>query len=217
MGFLIFSCSAFAGTPPKNDSPDYAGQSAWIFLPQIMDKPVDLFFMHPTTYFDTTDGYNVSLANKEVSAASKAVASHQSGFFADHCNIFAPYYRQASMAVLEKPEQERDAYLKLGLKDYKAAFAYYLKYYNQGRILAGHSQGSNLTLWAMKEGAIPLENVIAAYIIGWSVTRTDLDALDMPLAVKPDQTGCIISWNTIGDKAKSPVIVKGALVVNPLT
>lgn len=199
--------------------PDYSNGASWIFRSETRDKPVDLFFMHPTTYFDTADGMNADLKNDAVNAASNSVAKHQTGVFVDSCNLFAPRYRQASISVLGLEEELKDRHLKVGLGDMKSAFLYYMAHYNQGRpvILAGHSQGSNLSLWFLLDGSFPMEKLLAAYLIGWSVTENDLERLGLPLAGTPDQTGCIITWNTISQGGKSPVIKEGALGVNPLS
>ena len=60
--------------------------------------------------------------------------------------------------------------------DVYAALDYYFEYYNQGRpfILAGHSQGSLMLKIALrdyfKEHTDYLERMIAAYVIGFSIT-----------------------------------------------
>ena len=200
--------------------PDYGNSKYWIALPDKADKPVDVFFMHPTTYLDQKDGMNASLDNETVNAASKSVTAHQGGVFAGTCNLYAPHYRQASIAVLGLDEKAQETYLSVGLGDMAAAFRYYMENFNQGRplILAGHSQGSNLTLWFLSRysALVPSHRLVAAYLIGWSVTDRDLEQLGLPLGEKPEQTGCIITWNTISQGGKSPVILPGAHCVNPL-
>lgn len=217
---VVFSFSAVAKNAPLTPPPDYAKRTSWIFLSEKTENPVDVFFMHPTTYFDVSDGMNASLENAGVNAASEGVAQHQGGVFKGRCNLFAPRYRQASIAVLSLNEETRNNYSRIGLEDMATAFAYYMAHYNQGRpvIFAGHSQGSNLILRFLKENITAglREKLVAAYIIGWSVTDFDLEKLGMPLSATPDQTGCVITWNTISDGGKSPVISDGARCVNPL-
>ena len=199
---------------------DYGNRKYWVALPDRVDKPVDVFFMYPTTYLDQKDGMNASLDTETVNAASKSVTEHQGGVFVEACNLYAPRYRQASIAVLGLDEKAREPYLNVALSDMAAAFRYYMEHFNQGRpfILAGHSQGSNLTLTFLIRypDRVPYHRLVAAYIIGWSVTDRDLQQLGLPLGEKPDQTGCIITWNTISDGGKSPVILPGARCVNPL-
>ena len=110
--------------------------------------------------------------------------------------------------------------------DVFAAFDYYIKNYNNGRpfILAGHSQGSVvLTLLLseyMKENPQVYDRMIAAYVIGFSVTTEYLAKNPhLKFAEGPDDTGVIISYNTEAPKVegKNPVLFPGAIVINPIT
>ncbi len=67
----------------------------------------------------------------------------QTGVHTEVGNIFAPFYRQISMAVLDPNEDTCKIFL-LGYKDVSRAFEYYLKHLNNGRpfILDGHNPGS---------------------------------------------------------------------------
>ena len=139
--------SSVAGEAVQKASLDFGNSRYWIFLPEKVDKPVDVFFMHPTTYLDQKDGMNALLDNEAVNANSKTITAHQGGVFAEACNLYAPHYRQASIAVLGLGEKVRETYLNIGLSDMMVAFRYYMEHFNQGRplILAGHSQGSKMT------------------------------------------------------------------------
>jgi hypothetical protein len=53
--------------------------------------------------------------------------------------------------------------------------------------------------------------------VGYTITAKDIKHIGMPLAVKADQLGGIITWNTVGKDGKSPVLNPGALCVNPLS
>ena len=201
-------------------SPDYSNRGNWVCRPERVDKPVDVFFMHPTCYGDQADGMNASLANAAVNRAAESAVDRQGSVFVDCCNLFAPRYRQASIAVLGLPVDEREQYLELGVDDLVAAFEYYLQHCDQGRplILAGHSQGSNLILSFLRQhrDLVPNDRLVAVYAIGWSITAADLEQIGLPLGSAPDQTGCVITWNTISAGGKSPVLMPGARCVNPL-
>lgn len=207
--------------PSGSDLVDYADTNNWIQFDISPDKPYDVFFVHPTTYFSTEDGMNVSLKNTEINAVSEEEVGRQGSVFAPSCNIFAPRYRQASMAVLGMDEATQTKYLSKGLQDVHSAFEYYLKNENKGRpfILAGHSQGSNMLLWLMQQYPylIDPDQLIAAYIIGWTVTDADAAGLGLPVASTPDQTGVIISWNTMNKGSHPPTLLSGARCVNPLS
>ena len=200
--------------------PDYSVRGNWVSRPEQVDKPVDVFFMHPTCCGDQADGMNASLANAAVNRAAESAVARQASVFTDTCNLFAPRYRQASIAVLGLPAEEGEQYLQIGVDDMVAAFGHYLQHCNQGRpfILAGHSQGSNLILSFLQQhrDSVPYDRLVAVYAIGWSITDANLKQIRLPLADAPDQTGCVITWNTISAGGKSPVIMPGARCVNPL-
>jgi hypothetical protein len=202
-------------------APDYSKKSCWLYVEGNPVKTADVFYVHPTTYMDTGDGMNASLNNKKANVGARRAFERQATAFRNSCNIYAPRYRQASIKVLTMSEKERAKYLAVGMKDAVKAFKYYLKHYNKGRpyILASHSQGSQVVRdFLIKHGnLIDKKRLIAVYAVGYTFTAEDLKKIGLPLAVKADQTGGIITWNTIGKNGKSPVINPGALCVNPLS
>ncbi len=200
---------------------DYSQKSSWLRLAEKPDKPFDVFYVHPTTYMDTKDGMNASLKNEAANAGAESAYQRQATVFKEMCNIYAPRYRQAAIKVLSLSEKNRAKYLKICLDDVCDAFKYYLKHYNNGRpfIIAGHSQGSQIIRnLLINHGALVDKNkLVAVYAIGYTFTGNDLKKIGLPLAVKADQTGGIITWNTVGKNGKSPVVESGALCVNPLS
>ncbi len=216
---LSWAAAALGATTPA--PPDYGSDSCWTIKAEQAAKPFDVFYVHPTTYGDTKDGLNQSLENKQVRAATDATTKHQIGVYQDTCNVFAPRYRQVSIKVLSMKDEQKEPYLKIATDDVRAAFAYYLKHLNQGRpyIIAAHSQGSMMTLRLLKEnrGMVKDELLIAAYLPGWTFTDQDLKDIRLPFAQSPEQTLCLLSWNTIAKGGKSPTLFSGAHCINPLT
>ena len=110
--------------------------------------------------------------------------------------------------------------------DVYAALDYYFEHYNQGRpfILAGHSQGSLMLKIALcdyfREHTDYLERMVAAYVIGFSITTDDLEVNPaLKFAEGVDDTGVIVSWNTEGLENKNEenaVVLKNAISINPL-
>ena len=107
-----------------------------------------------------------------------------------------------------------------------SAFDYYIKHLNQGRpfMLAGHSQGSNVTInllaQYMKKNPDVYKRMIAAYVIGYSVTPDYLSQNpELKFAEGPDDTGVIISYNTESPtfQGNNPVVLPGAMAINPIT
>ena len=50
--------------------------------------------------------------------------------------------------------------------------------------------------------------IVAAYVVGWPISTTaDLPAMGLPACTKPDQTGCILSWQSFGEPADPSLIL----------
>jgi hypothetical protein len=160
--------------------PDYSSPKSWAVLPKDhLPFAVDVFFVHPTTY-NGDENWNQSLEGETADRKVQGVMSGQAGVFSTSACLYAPYYRQANLAVLHTPENspERKS-LDTAYSDVEAAFDTYMTTWNRGRpfILAGHSQGSQHLLRLMERRLGDPETakrLVAAYIIGWSVTRDDL-------------------------------------------
>lgn len=209
-------------------APQYASPESWAFVPdgpEAPAKPVDVFFAPGTLlsgegpmYFDPANPQHRLLARRpRLTQASAFSSSPATG------NIFQPHCRQVSMEMNVLPRPELEAAYELPCADMRAAFAYYLEHWNHGRpfILAGHSQGSVLLLDLMKSALTDpavCDRLVAAYLIGFTVTREDLAAHPgMKLAEGPDDTGVIVTYNTLAKgAAKGLTLLPGALCVNPL-
>jgi len=212
-------------TPP---APDYAKDSCWVTKPEKIDKPVDVFYVHPTIYSAESPD-NMDIAIPALRKFAKGLTVAQGGVYSESANFFAPFYRQQSGAVQDKftarggTDMFEDPSFQLGAGDVEAAFDYYLKHLNGGRpfILAGHSQGTMTLIWLMRKrfSDKELQNLlVAAYLIGYSVTKDDLKKYPwMKRAQGADDTGVIITYNTEGPGAVgSPVYLPGAVAINPL-
>ena len=142
-------------------------------------------------------------------------------------NIYAPYYRQSDVSVLSLPQDQQVAVIGgIPTADANAALDYYIKHYNNGRpfILAGHSQGSNVLInllaGYMKDNPKVYERMIAAYVIGYSITPDYLaQNPHLKFAEGPGDTGVIISYNTEAPTidGTNPVVLPGAIAINPIT
>ena len=153
-----------------------------------------------------------------------SIMSGQANVFNGAARVFAPRYRQAQIyAFLALEEGGNDA-LELAFTDIETAFEHYMMEFNNGRpyILAGHSQGALLTRWLLERkitGTPLLERMVAAYPIGYPMKATELaESLpDIPVCASALQTGCLASWNTIGDGYRPFEPTEGNVCVNPLT
>lgn len=226
-----------AAAPP---APDYATPDAWAGLPDREDAVdvapdgsadgqraarVDVFFVHPTTYF-SKEGWNASFAEAGGGAVASVDAGSmraQASAFNGCCRVYAPRYRQATLAAFFAPGGSGQQAIALAYGDVDRAFTEFLKrIHGRPFILAGHSQGSIhlIHLIQARVTGTPLQKrLVAAYLIGSGLRDGDLR---IPICGEARQTGCAINWNTVTQaaaddrKAKMPD-VPPTTCVNPLT
>lgn len=227
---MIFCTCAFA-----EDSLDYSKKESWYQIPAIT-KDVDTFYIYATEYImgslqEGAPEY-ASLDNTEMLEGVKAQYAVQASAYEASSNVFVPYYRQAGMQVMKKSWKETgdvDAAISgMPYSDIKAALDYYFENYNNGRpfIIAGHSQGSAIIRLLLKtyfkEHADYYKRMVAAYVIGYSITKDDLKEFPyLKFATGETDTGVIISWNTEGKEnveknVSTAVLLPGAISINPL-
>ena len=205
-------------------APDYKTAQGWLVKPAASTAPVDVFYVYPTVLFNDTDWIMDTTRPDMRSAAMESVKT-QASVFEGQANIYAPMYRQMNIAGLGLSDAAAAPLQEIVHSDVWRAFTHYLKYENNGRpfFLAGHSQGSMILTDLLLEhwGTTGAEKqLVAALLIGWSLTSEDLD--DHPsvhMCKSSDQTGCVISYNTMaaGRQSAAPTLKKGALAVNPLS
>jgi len=219
-----------AGPQPKND---YTQDAAWLCRPGRADAcaqdqtatvasadgstkvepfkadpqaPIDCFYVYPTV--STDPGGNSDMT---IDPAETTVAEQQAARFGQACRVFAPMYRQVTLAALRQvmrgqpsPGDEALAY-----GDVLDAWKDYLARDNRGRgiVLIGHSQGSRVLLRLLAEeidGKPVQKQLVSALIIGMN-TQIDpaTDAYgSIKMCRKPGQTGCIVSY--VSFRASSP-------------
>lgn len=217
------------GELPNPPPPNYAQPQYWAALPDRLDAadvvpendpfgdrqataPVDVFYIHPTTYREA-DFWNQPLDDAKTNAwTDESVVARQAAVFNACCRVFAPRYRQASSAgVYAPPAMKASGAYDFAWGDVRSAFRYYLKHWSQGRpfIIAGHSQGAAHTeRWLNEFGKDPklARRLIAAYPIGIAFAQGALERLPgvRGLCRTPVETGCLVTWNTFaagGDPA----------------
>ncbi|MBR5912864.1 MAG: DUF3089 domain-containing protein [Selenomonadaceae bacterium] len=214
-------------------TPNYSKKECWYQIPSIT-KEVDTFFIYPTEYlgFNEGDPDYAALDNAEMLEGVKILYMSQASVYEDATNVFLPYYRQASMRYfgeVRKKTGNLDAAISgIPYEDITAALDYYFENYNAGRpfILASHSQGSIIAKLVLKkyfkEHPDYYDRMVAAYVIGFAVTKEELEANPhMKFATGETDTGVIISWNTEGIKnveenAQNCVLLPNGISINPL-
>jgi len=230
---------SFAAAPPPA-APDYSQPWSWAALPDRSDAAdvlpagdvqdrqasaeVDVFFVHPTTFFGT-GSWNQPLDDTSTNRLTDTfVLRGQASVFNSCCRIYAPRYRQATIYSFMDNSGSGKSALQLAYEDVERAFDYFIEHYNQGRpfILAAHSQGS-LHLRTLLEkritGTALHERLVAAYPIGFGIDREALAIAvpDVPVCDSAEQIGCLVTWNAVGPQADKWGDTGKSICVNPLT
>jgi Protein of unknown function (DUF3089) len=229
-------------SPPE---PEYSEMNNWAALPERQDNAdrvprcrtckdeqatskVDVFFIHPTLYLDTTllsRQWNADVADEVINGkVDRSTILYQSSVFNGAGKIYAPRYRQAHLAAYyTRAKEDAKCAFDLAYGDVKRAFQFYLDHWNDGRpfILASHSQGTTHAIRLLQElfdGKPLTDQLVAAYLVGIPV----YDTLFAHLRICNDstETGCFVTWRTFAQNYFPPgyVIPKhDAVCTNPLT
>jgi len=216
----------------SQNATDYSISTNWLSLPSstATQKKVDVFYLIDTTYQKPdANAPNICTINDPImEKGAKAAYSRTATAFEPVANIYAPYYRQVdAMYKKSLPIEEQNKIVGgIPTSDGLAAFDYFIKHYNKGRpfILAGHSLGSNilanLLSEYMKKNPGVYKRMIAAYVIGYSITPDYLaQNPHLKFAEGPDDTGVIVSYNTEAPTVEgtNPVTLPGGIAINPIT
>lgn len=209
----------------ESQATDYSKPEHWLALPVVIDKKVDVFYLYPTSWKKVApDEPNICrIDNPTMLAGAKVSYGKQATAFEPVGNVYAPYYRQIDLSPVDREKRVGG----IPTQDAAQAFDYYIKHYNHGRpfILAGHSQGanilSNLLAGYLKDRPEVYARMVAAYVIGYSVTGPYLAANPhLKFAEGPDDTGVIISYNTEAPDVAAgtnPVTLPAGIAINPIT
>lgn len=208
---------------------DYSDADNWVLKQVDGGNAADVIYFYPTRYYveGPQDDELCSIDDKGMRKKAVSVVQKHTGVFTESCNVYAPYYRQLSVpCILELIAEESPALGYCASQDMTRALDHYFEEYNDGRpfILAGHSQGSIMLCEVLSDymGDHPeyLENMVAAYIIGFSVTEQYLaDNPHLKFAEGADDTGVIVSYNTEGTGnlgEYNGVVKPGSVAINPL-
>ena len=234
---MVFGLSGCAGTnvADMRKATDYSRKDSWLQFPKIT-KDVDTFYIYSTTYYESSFKEGApdyaTLDNPEMLEGARGEYITNASVYEKSTNVFVPYYRQAGMRYageIRKKTGDIDAAISgIPYNDITAALDCYFKNWNNGRpfIIAGHSQGASMVKYVLKKYFKKhpeyYKRMVAAYVIGFSVTKDDLKKYPhLKFATGERDTGVIISWNTEGPKnvqenAKNAVVLPDAISINPL-
>ncbi len=237
MTAVMAGLSGCAGTSVAGmgKAPDYSRKASWLQIPEIT-KDVDTFYIYSTTYYESSFKEGApdyaTLDNPEMREGAQGEYVTNASVYEKSTNVFVPYYRQAGMRYageIRKKTGNIDAAISgIPYGDITAALDYYFRNCNRGRpfIIAGHSQGASMVKYVLKnyfkEHPDYYKRMVAAYVIGFSVTKDDLKKYPhLKFASGESDTGVIVSWNTEGPKsvkenARNVVVLPNAISINPL-
>ncbi|MEV0246606.1 DUF3089 domain-containing protein [Nocardia sp. NPDC050712] len=172
-------------------------------------RDIDCFYVYPTVSQDLSVNAGPS-ATPEV----QAVARQQAARFSQVCDVYAPVYRQRTLAGLlrenSNPDpQQRAETTRIAYAGVLAAWREYLTVHNRGRgvLLIGHSQGTGMLRQLLRTEVDPVPavraRVVSAMLLGGNVAvpkNADVggDFQHLPLCRAEQQTGCVIAWQTYG-------------------
>ena len=228
----------FGGVPEKPfdeiarpPAPDYGDLFAWAALPDRQDAAdvvpadanipeaqkdalADVFYIHPTTYRGG-ENWNQDIAMADVNTWTDiSVVARQASAFNGCCKVYAPRYRQATIAAMGAPDSGPKAY-DFAYGDVVRAWQHYVETWNQGRpfIIVSHSQG---TLHAVRllgeevDGTPLADLMIAAYVVGIGVPEGVFGRglKTITRCTGATDTGCVISWNTFGTNGSADSLIE---------
>ena len=230
---LALSGAACAQAPANTAPNDYGKKDNWLCLPGRQDAcavdqtttivqadgktsteafklatnpAYDCFYIYPTV--STDPGGNSDMVIDE---AERKVVEQQLARFGGQCRVFAPMYRQVTLAALRAVMmgQPSPGNGVLAYGDVRDAWRWYLANENKGRgvVLLGHSQGSRMLLDLLKnevDGKPAQKQMISAYVIGMNTPVTDGKFGTIPLCTKADQAGCLVSYVSFREASPPP-------------
>jgi hypothetical protein len=164
--------------------------------------PVDCFYVYPTVSDQKTPNADLTIDPQE-----QSIARFQAAQFSRVCRVYAPMYRQLTLANIGGAATRAQQALAFG--DVLTAWRTYLRQYNHGRgvVVIGHSQGAFLLRKLIATQIDPKASVrkllVSAILLGGNVTvrkgsGTGGDFRHISACRSAGQTGCVIAYSTFG-------------------
>ncbi len=203
--------------------PAYCDSSQWYIVDRRAE--VDIFYITSTETDDyTMDGVVRHFSDTYNDSLRALLLSEMNGvdqLLGNNFNFYSPYYRQCTMETFTDTALITKR-IPLAMGDVEQAFAYYLEHLNGGRpfILAGFSQGGVAVVDLLKTmDDKSFNHMVAAYVIGWKVTDSDLAATThIHAAQDSTDLGVTICYNSVRTPdCAIPLLSEGnRLAINPI-
>jgi hypothetical protein len=181
-----------------------SGQPLGVDHPRAESSPkVDCFYVYPTVSDQKTP-----LANLQIDPEERSIALYQAARYSQYCRVFAPMYRQLTLASIGGQIRGADAAVAYG--SVRDAWLTYLRDFNHGRgvVLIGHSQGSFMLRQLIASEIDPKPSVrkrlVSAFLLGGNVTvkqGQDVggDFQHVPACRARTQVGCVVAFSTFDE------------------
>lgn len=216
----------------------YRGNDMWFARPGKIGNPADwlptgaakaeipgsaaIFFVHPKSYIGR-DYWNAPLNDAESQDRARLFLRGLASPFASAGEMWAPRYRQAAIGAFLTTKPEGQQALDAAYQDILLAFDEFVAKVQKDRpiILAGHSQGALHLTHLLKDrvaGKPIAKRIVAAYVVGWPISVTaDMPKIGLPACRGPDDTGCIMAWQSFAEPAEYDRMVKVYNATNGFT
>jgi hypothetical protein len=195
--------------------------------PEAVKNPaIDCFYVYPTVSDEKSGNSDLAIQDTETS-----IATYQASHYSQYCRVFAPMYRQVTLAGAGLPGTSGStskANPALGVSDVTQALKTYLTKYNHGRgfVLIGHSQGSGVLESVIAKVIDPKPAVrklmLSAILMGGNVlvkgnSGIGGDFKHIPACRSNTQLGCVIAFSTFDQTPPSDSLFGrvGNLAVGP--
>ena len=181
------------------------------------DAPIDCFYVYPTISTDPGE-----ISDRVPGDAERFVTLNQAARLGEVCRVFAPVYRQRTLAGLSGALAGSGlttttvaGELTPGEADVRDAFAHYMANDNDGRgvVLIGHSQGASVLRGLIRDEIDGDDEVrdrlVAAYLAGSALSVPEGEDVggefsNVALCRSEDQVGCAVSWASFRSDAPPP-------------
>jgi hypothetical protein len=167
--------------------------------------PVDCFYVYPTV--SGQPGPNADLT---IDPEIRAIAETQASRFSQVCRVFAPVYRQLTVAAIRDPAVTRSPAAVTAYLDVQRAWDDYLANDNHGRgvVVIGHSQGAVILTALLRRVVDPdpalRARIVGALLLGGNVTvAPDQDVggsfQHLPACRRAREAGCVVAYSTFDE------------------
>lgn len=162
----------------------------------------DCFYAYPTVSTETSTNADLKLQSAETD-----VAIAQASRFSQVCQVYAPIYRQVTLAGLLAGAAFRAGPTATAYASIASGFEDFIEHYSHGRpiVLIGHSQGAAMLILLIRRliDDVPAlrSRLVLAIVLGGNVTvpRGKLvggSFEHIPACSRSGETGCVLAYSS---------------------